>query len=635
MLKVKMTFWKTSYEKGEKMTESKEQATKAGNNNSFERVIQNNLFIVKYLARYTPVFLLMTFLVSAIHEVVVFFEHTYCIKYLTDIIQYNGPFYNVVRYISIMTVLVVLKILLVKYYNEYLQPKAKEKLHKQMNMELYDKAVKLDLACYDNPAFYNDFVWSISEATKRIDQTIDYLFQLAGCITVIFTTGTLFIMLNSVGLIFVAVSFALTIIVNISLNKLRYKMDAELIPEQRKRNYINRVFYLADYAKEIRLSNVAEKLKSDFNKTNGDMYGIIDKNSRKQVLLGFLSDYVFSGFILDGLYISYLLFIAVVRKAISYGSIIALFNSSWNLKSRLQRMTSLIPLFQQNSLYIERIRTFLEYEEVVRNCENPETVPETPCSLELRNVSFSYSESSKKVLKNISLSIKPCEKIAFVGYNGAGKTTLTKLLMRLYDVSEGEILLNDVNIKNYGLESYRNSMKAVFQDYQMFAASIAENVIMDEVSGIPGETIVKALEDSGFKDKLMSLEKGINTHLTREFDETGINISGGEAQKIAISRVFAKSCQLIILDEPSSALDPISEYNLNEAMLEAAKNKTVIFISHRLSSTRMADRIYMLENGSIIEEGSHDELMALGGKYAEMFNLQAEKYRWAEYGKAE
>ena len=178
-------------------------------------------------------------------------------------------------------------------------------------------------------------------------------------------------------------------------------------------------------------------------------------------------------------------------------------------------------------------------------------------------------------------------------------------------------------------------MKAVFQDYQMFAASIAENVIMDEVKDVPDDTIVKALEDSGFKDKLASLEKGIKTHLTREFDDDGINISGGEAQKIAISRVFAKPCQLIILDEPSSALDPISEYNLNETMLQAAKNKTVIFISHRLSSTRMADRIYMLENGSVIEEGSHEELMALGGKYAEMFNLQAEKYRWEEYEKTE
>ena len=241
---------------------------------------------------------------------------------------------------------------------------------------------------------------------------------------------------------------------------------------------------------------------------------------------------------------------------------------------------------------------------------------------------FPIMKKSGEILKNISINIRPYEKIAFVGYNGAGKTTLTKLLMRLYDVSKGEILLNNVNIKNYELESYRNSFGTVFQDYQIFAANIAENVIMDEVTNNEKDIISNALENSGFADKLNSYKNGIYTPLTREFEETGVNISGGEAQKIAIARVFAKPCQIIILDEPSSALDPISEYNLNQTMLEAAANKTVIFISHRLSSARMADRIYMLEKGEVIEQGSHEELMNFAGKYAEMFNLQAEKYKF-------
>ena len=298
------------------------------------------------------------------------------------------------------------------------------------------------------------------------------------------------------------------------------------------------------------------------------------------------------------------------------------------MKSNLKGISSLIPQFQQNSLYIEKMRAFLDYKEVIKNIDNAKSVPKEPSLLELKNVSFSYSEKSGEILKNISINIRPYEKIAFVGYNGAGKTTLTKLLMRLYDVSKGEILLNNVNIKNYQLESYRNSFGTVFQDYQIFAANIAENVIMDEVTNNEKDIIINALENSGFADKLNSYKNGIYTPLTREFEETGVNISGGEAQKIAIARVFAKPCQIIILDEPSSALDPISEYNLNQTMLEAAENKTVIFISHRLSSARMADRIYMLEKGEVIEQGSHEELMNFDGKYAEMFNLQAEKYKF-------
>lgn len=595
---------------------------------NLKRVFQNNIFIVKYIYKYTPLFLIGSFLVATISEVVVFFEHPYCIKYITDIIQYNGSFSNVVKYIAVISVVVALKILMTTYYNNYVQPKAKEKLHKYIRMDLFNKAVSLDLSCYDNPEYYNDFVWSISEATNRIDQTIEYLYQIVRCITVIFTTGALFVILNKAGLLFILFSVITSIFINLISNKLRYKMDAELIPKQRYRSYLNRVFYLADYAKEIRLNDIADKLKKNYNKSNEDIYNIIDKRSPKLVQLGLLSNYVFNSFILDSLYTVYLLFLTVVKKTISYGSVIALLNSSWSLKSNLLRLSDLVPQFQQNSLYIERIRTFLDYKQQIKDSNDAKEVPEEPSILELKNVSFTYSEKDKNIIKNISLKIKPYEKIALVGYNGAGKTTLTKLLMRLYDVSEGEILLNNVNIKDYKIESYRNNIRSVFQDYQIFASSIAENVIMDEIKEHHTKGILDALDKSGFTEKLNQLKYGVNTQLTREFEDSGVNISGGEAQKIAISRVFANPCQIIILDEPSSALDPISEYNLNKAMLEAAKNKTVIFISHRLSSTRMADRIYMFEDGNIIEEGSHDELMAHGGKYAQMFNLQAEKYRF-------
>lgn len=594
---------------------------------SFKRVIENNLFILKYAFKYTPLYLITSCLYPFLGAIVVFFEHTYCIKYLTDTIQYKGPFSDVVTYISVISVIVALKIFSGIFYTQYIELNSKEKLHKNIQMELFQKAAQIDLSCYDNPEYYNEFVWSISEATNRVDKTIEYLYKFCENMSVILTTGTLFLLLNKVGLIFVIMSFVLIFLTNIEINKLGFKMDVELKPKQRKRSYINRVFYLTDYAKEIRLNNITPKLKMDFNDTNNDISNTINKYSKKQLVLSFLNDYICNSFILDGLYMIYLLFIAVVKQSISAGTVIALLSSARGMKSNLKGISSLIPQFQQNSLYIEKMRAFLDYKEVIKNIDNAKSVPKEPSLLELKNVSFAYTEKSGEILKNISINIKPYEKIAFVGYNGAGKTTLTKLLMRLYDVSKGEILLNNVNIKNYELESYRNSFGTVFQDYQIFAANIAENVIMDEVTNNEKD-IIDALENSGFAEKLNSYKNGIYTPLTREFEENGVNISGGEAQKIAIARVFAKPCQIIILDEPSSALDPISEYNLNQTMLDAAANKTVIFISHRLSSARMADRIYMLEKGEIIEQGSHEELMNFDGKYAEMFNLQAEKYKF-------
>ena len=218
--------------------------------------------------------------------------------------------------------------------------------------------------------------------------------------------------------------------------------------------------------------------------------------------------------------------------------------------------------------------------------------------------------------------IKPHEKIALVGYNGAGKTTLTNLILRLYDPTEGRILIDGEDIRACTVDSHRDRFAAVFQDFQLFSCNVGENVALDK--DYDKNKVEESLGHSGFGK---TLKNGTETELLREFDDEGKMLSGGESQKVAIARAFYKNCPYVILDEPSANLDPIAEYNLNKAMIDAAKNKTVIFISHRLSTTVIADRIFVLEKGRIIESGSHEELMAKNGTYAYMFNLQAEKYK--------
>ena len=302
----------------------------------------------------------------------------------------------------------------------------------------------------------------------------------------------------------------------------------------------------------------------------------------------------------------------------------ALFNASSSLKNALRGIALLLPKFEQHGLYVEKIRTFLAFESNMPSGDE-KIGKEGFKELSIEQVSFAYG-NSKDTLQDISMSIKAGEKIAIVGYNGAGKSTLIKLLLRLYDVQKGTIRLNGKDIKEYKKEEYHSLFATVFQDFKIFAATIADNVKMGCVQEKDYAGIEQALCQSGFKERLGSFKKGMKTSLTREFDEEGVNLSGGESQKVAIARTFYKYCPVIILDEPSSALDPVSEYQLNEMMLKAAKDKAVIFISHRLSSTVMADRIYMLEQGKIIEVGSHKELMEQNGKYAQMFRMQAEKY---------
>ncbi|MBR6638811.1 MAG: ATP-binding cassette domain-containing protein [Muribaculaceae bacterium] len=237
---------------------------------------------------------------------------------------------------------------------------------------------------------------------------------------------------------------------------------------------------------------------------------------------------------------------------------------------------------------------------------------------------------------NLSLKIDKGQTTAIVGKNGAGKSTFVKLLLRFYDADSGEILYNGVNIKEYDIESLRNRFATVFQDYKVFALTIAENVLCKEVeTDFDNSTVKRALKNSGadlFVDKLENKE---STVLTREFDEKGTGLSGGEQQKLAVARMFAKDFDLAILDEPSSALDPIAEYQMYESLINATKDKTVIYISHRLSSAVLSDKIFVFDDGTVSESGTHEELMAQTQGYYEMFTLQASNYKNEKEGEAE
>jgi ATP-binding cassette subfamily B protein len=313
---------------------------------------------------------------------------------------------------------------------------------------------------------------------------------------------------------------------------------------------------------------------------------------------------------------------AIVTKEIGLGDFAATFNGATSISTSVFAITSQFAIsIRENGLYVEKFRKFLNAKEKMVSGTNT-TVFEKPVTIRFENVSFKYPGTEKYVLKNINLELTPYKKIALVGYNGAGKTTLTNLLLRLYDVTEGVITINGVDIREWDISEYHRNFAAVFQDFSLFGATIGENISMNDAPD--KKQAEEALKAANFDRELAD---GMDSILLREFDDDGVSVSGGEAQKIAIARAFYKECPFAILDEPSANLDPVAEYNLNKAMTEASDNKSVIFISHRLSTTVHADRIYVMEKGRIIESGSHEELMKKNGTYAYMFNLQAEKYR--------
>lgn len=574
--------------------------------------------------RYTPGYFVNLCLYQIYCAAQVFFEFTYTLKALLDFITEGAAYEDAVKYLVLMLALVLIKLVWAAWMENVAAPRAQEILHKQLRMNLYEKAVELDLEQYDNPEYYNEFVWSISEAAGRMDLILQDFGSFLSNMTRILVNGVFFVTLDAFGIVFILLSLVVTLLMHSRIGRLQFARDKELKPIERKRSYFNRIFYLNDYAKEIRLNPVAEQLKEEFSETNRQVYPIVDRYGKRNVLAGFIGDFVSNDILINTVYLGYLVYQTVVRGVLSYGSTMALFSASSSLKNSMRNFALMLPRFEQHGLYVEKIRTFLSMESKMQGGEG-RLLEEGFQELTVENISFAYGKD-KDTLHDINLSVRAGEKIAIVGYNGAGKSTLIKLLLRLYDVQQGEIRLNGRDIREYDRKSYRSLFAAVFQDYKIFASSVADNVKMDVAQEADREEIERALRQSGFAGRLESLPEGIRTPLTREFDEAGVNLSGGEAQKVAIARTFYRYCPIIILDEPSSALDPVSEYQLNQAMLDAAKDKTVIYISHRLSSTVMADRIYMLEQGRIIEAGNHKELMERGGKYAQMFRMQAEKY---------
>ena len=588
------------------------------------KTIKNYFYLFRFAARHTG-FIWWCIADGIIWSIYNSFTSVVFIKYLFDMIEAGKPFGEIMLVVAAMGTYMMLIYVFHENFYCFVRPRTQQQLHEKMHSKLFRKAMNIDLACYDDPEFYDEYVWMLNQFEHEV---MDVAFDISKFINRIISSTIIITLVTTIDIsVVIAIVFAVgvSVVLKYFNTKLNFKKQQELKPSERKADYIERVYYLAEYAEEIRLSEVSKILDRDFEDAVDEQVKINRKYGIKLFFMGIIRDLASSVLINVGI-ITLLVYKIMVEKSISLGDFAASIGGTWTLFWQLNNLLDYFTKLKGHSLYAERLKKFLGYEPKVGDAPWAETVPKFE-SLTLDRLSFTYPGSDDCVIKNLSLSIKKGEKIALVGYNGAGKSTLNKLIMRLYDPTSGQVLWNGCDIKDLKIKEYRESFGTVFQDFQIFAVSVAENVKADTVDDGDRDMIYKSLERSGLEAKIQAMTAGIDTEVTREFAEDGANLSGGERQKLAIARAFMKDADIIILDEPSSALDPMSEYELNHTMMDAASDKTVIFISHRLSTTLMADRIYMLEDGELIEEGSHDELMEKNKKYAEMFRAQAEKYQ--------
>lgn len=408
-----------------------------------------------------------------------------------------------------------------------------------------------------------------------------------------------------------------------TVKKDKKKVWDRLASTWRKIDYMEQTTQNFDYAKDIRLFGMKKWL-------SGKQHEILKEKTERMIysrnLWIYNSIFAHIMLVLSNMAVYGVLIYGFLGGNMSIGDFTMYVGLSSAFSSALTGVLNSLGGFKECSLKIDDFRSFLDLETEDESQCLP--IPKTDKYVfEFKNVSYQYKGQEGYALKKLNLTLEAGKRLAVVGLNGAGKTTFIKLLLRLYDVSEGEILLNGVNIKKYKKQEYYRLFSPVFQNVEIFAFPMAENVSMKRHDETDRDLSRECLDKAGLRDKVNSLEKGIDTELLKIIHDEGIDLSGGEKQKLALARALYKDAPIVVLDEPTAALDPLAEYELYKSFDEIIGNKSAVYISHRLSSTRFCDSIAMFKAGEMVEYGTHEELLAKGGAYAEMFNIQAQYYK--------
>ena len=521
-----------------------------------------------------------------------------------------------------------LLILVINNISSALNRIAGEKIVNEVKSQIMEKSKEVDLSSYDNPAFYEKMENANQEAGHRplsvLTETfsiISYIIEFASFLIILFSAPglawlTLLVLLVSIP----------SAVTNFIFRRKNFGYMRWRSKERRQMHYFSNILVDKDLMKEIRLFDLADTFISRYKKVFQQYFKglqkLIFQENAWHILFAVISGVcnlffyiviakqVFTGQIQIGDYTLYTGAIASISTCV--GSLI---NASGNI--------------YQGTLFIDNLISFMNEKQRIVPAVSPARSVEHGKlhTIEFKNVTFRYPGSHKDVIKNVSFTIHPGETLALVGLNGAGKTTLIKLMTRLYDTTEGQILLDGVDIKEYELKSLYRTFGIIFQDFGRYAATVEENIRFGNIhSDATMDAVKHAAKQSTSSEYIESLPDGYNTPLMRFFEHTGTELSIGQWQKLAIARAFYADSDIMILDEPTASLDAIAEQNVFNQFDKLTHDKTTIFVSHRLSSATIADQIIVLENGRLIEKGNHQELMDMQGKYYDLFTTQSKRY---------
>lgn len=581
--------------------------------------------MLSYIYRFCPSHIAVTLLVSilaSISSVTSLFITRYIINAIQN--RTDGNIFNTVSYMIVLLFTInIIHMFINNYIQQIIIPKNTQVISQQMQAELFRKASIIEMKHYDDPNFFNVFSMALQQSDTRAQSVLDTFNALIGNLFSIGALLALISTLEPILLLMVMINVIISFCINTAITKLQHNFAQERMQAQREIEYSKFIFYKTENVKELRLyKNLKDMFIDKVVHASTKIIQMLNKYGKKILFQSCMQSTVSS--LLSSSTLMYLAY-KVIKGTLFIGDFVTLSSSSQQLSIEISQLISSFPQMYEHSLYIDNFKEFIAYTPP-KNYEIGLKITKIE-EIQFKNVSFTYPQNNVETIQNLNLKLKTGEKIAIVGENGAGKSTLVKLLSELYELTSGEIIINGNNITQYEIGSYQECISVVFQDYKVYALSIAENILMhtiDEKQKKREEELVnEALKFVGLYNKVIQLPDGIHTKLTKEFSDQGAVFSGGELQKIALARAYVSNCSLIILDEPSSSLDPISEYEMLNKMIALSKNKCSIIISHRLKNIKNVDCIYVISKGAIIEQGTHNELIEKKGLYYNMYNKQA------------
>lgn len=588
-------------------------------------IFRNYKFMLKTICQVSASRIWLTIFFTVINDLFSILYNVLFFAYFMDGVEKGKSIAAIGKVLIVFLLINIVFEILNSYYNQAYIPQNDVKLSLFLKNMIYRKIMAVDIECFDDPEYYDNVTFALNDLFDRVKSILNNIARFVSHTCCVMVLIGYFAQIDFVIVMISLISVLTGLFFEPLINKYRYGYAKESLKYQRKYDYVKRVSIQAECAQELRTTNVKNVLNKMLDDAFGGLKALLKRYYGKITMLDSIQ--VLFGF---GVVSCVTTLISIHRIVVDKTVTIAMFlplmgaiaQFTWRASSVISCFTSIL----DDNIYLNKFNAFYRYEpKVVSHRE--ETVDVSFGGIKIDHLYFKYNENDPYVLKDICMEIRPRQKIALVGYNGAGKSTLINLILRLYDPNEGSITYNDRNICDYNVKNYRSKFGIVFQDINVYAATVSQNIAMDS-KVYSDEEMQKVMSALRLKEKIDGYADGFRTQLTHELSDAGEMLSVGQCQCLALARIFIDpEKQLYILDEPTSALDPAAEEGIFETINSYLADKTVIYISHRFSASKIADRIYFMEKGQIAEQGTHDELILQGGKYADMFNMQAKYYR--------